>query len=62
MTYDNVNVSPINSSLNGVYCESNDGLTCEVDNGLNCDLENGYLCATSDLINLIDVAKCYTED
>jgi len=48
MTYDNVNVSPINNSLNGVYCESYDGLTCGVNNGINCDLENGYLCATSD--------------
>ena len=48
MTYDNVNVSPINNSLNGVYCESNDGLTCVVDNGINCNLENGYLCATTD--------------
>jgi hypothetical protein len=28
VTYDGVNVSPINKSLNGSYCESTDGLKC----------------------------------
>ena len=48
MTYDGINVSRINKSINGSYCESNDGIICTVNNGLNCNLENGYLCATSD--------------
>ena len=60
MTYDGVNVSPIDSSLNGSYCESNDGITCNINNGPNCDLDTGYLCATSDMINVIDVYQCYT--
>jgi hypothetical protein len=48
MTYDGVNVSPINKTINGSLCQSNDGVVCTVNNGLNCNLENGYLCATSD--------------
>ena len=48
ITYDGVNVSPINKTMNGSYCESNDGIMCTVNNGLACDLETGYMCATSD--------------
>ena len=47
LTYDGVNVSPINKTLSGSYCESNDGVTCNSNNGLDCDLETGYMCATS---------------
>jgi len=48
MTYDGINVSPIDSTMQGSYCESSDGLTCNIDNGPNCDLSTGYLCTTSD--------------
>ena len=55
VTYDGVNVSPLNNSLNGSYCQSSDGLSCDFNNGPNCDLSNGYLCSTSDYINLVNV-------
>ena len=55
MTYDGMNVSPINDTLNGSYCQSIDGVTCNVDNGPDCDLETGYMCATNDQIDLVDV-------
>ena len=48
MTYNGIDVSPIDSTLNGYYCESNDGILCTINNGLNCNFNDGYLCATSD--------------
>jgi len=34
MTYDGINIIPIDNSLNGSYCESSDWLLCTIKNGL----------------------------